>query len=94
MKVRWLPRALSSLQTVVAHISEDNPIAAAKLASEVYELVDRLEFMPLLGRNGRIPGSRELVVPGGRYILVYQVVETEVHVLAVRHTSRKWPKRL
>lgn len=38
--------------------------------------------------------SRELVVPGSRYIAAYRVRSGEVEVLRVTHGARKWPRRL
>jgi len=41
-----------------------------------------------MGRSGKIPGTRELL-PHESYRLVYEIVgET---VLALVHTSRRWP---
>jgi plasmid stabilization system protein ParE len=46
------------------------------------------------GRLGRIEGTRELVVPGLPYIILYSVAEDAILISAVIHTSRKWPKKL
>ena len=50
----------------------------------------RLEKFPLLGRPGRIDGTRELVVHQ-HYILVYEIVDNIIILLMVLHTSRQWP---
>ena len=49
-----------------------------------------LSVQPLLGRPGRVTGTREFVV-SPRYILVYEVTADTLIVLAVLHTSRQWP---
>jgi len=47
-----------------------------------------------IGRIGRLPGTRELVVSPYPYIVAYREHGNEVHILAVVHTSRRWPKTL
>ena len=45
----------------------------------------------MAGREGRVAGTRELVIRGTPFIVAYRVVRNEVHVLAVMHAARKWP---
>lgn len=45
---------------------------------------------PYLFRPGRVPGTRE-VVAHPNYVVVYQVTETQVEVLAVLHTRQDYP---
>jgi len=52
-----------------------------------------LEQQPGLGRPGRVPGTRELVVGHTRYIVPYRVRGQTVEVLRVFHTSRRLPDR-
>ena len=66
---------------MLAALEVDDTITAATL---------RLEEFPLLGRPGRIDGTRELVVHQ-HYILVYEVVDDTIIILMVLHTSRQWP---
>ena len=47
---------------------------------------------PDLGRPGRVPGTREPVLPHFPYILPYRVKEQRVEILRVFHASRKWPE--
>jgi toxin ParE1/3/4 len=48
--------------------------------------------VPELGRPDRIEGARERVVSGTRYVLAYRIVGADVEILAVRHSSRRWPE--
>lgn len=43
-----------------------------------------------MGRPGRIPGTRELVVPGTPFILPYRVAADEVHILRGMHGAGNW----
>ncbi len=50
----------------------------------------RLAAHPLLGRSGRIPGTRELILHKS-YCLVYAIEQETVWLLALVHTARQWP---
>jgi toxin ParE1/3/4 len=45
-----------------------------------------------MGRPGRVPGTRELVVAGTPYIVAYRVTASRVDVLAIIHAARRWPQ--
>ncbi len=53
--------------------------------------IGHLEAYPKMARLGRAPNTRELVVTGTPYIVVYRVRDEIVEVLYVLHGSRKWP---
>ena len=91
MQVKWLRRALRNLEQEAAYIARDNPQAAASLVSEADESTRLLGRHPDRGRPGRVPGTRELVLPHFPYIIPYRIKETRVEILRVFHTSRKWP---
>jgi len=43
-----------------------------------------------MGRPGAVLGTRE-AIPHPSYRLVYQLGEEAVFILAIVHTSRRWP---
>lgn len=92
MQVKWLRRALRNLEEEASHIAHDNPQAAAALISAVDESTRLLARHPDMGRPGRVPGTRELILPHFSYIIPYRVKEQRVEILRVFHTSRKWPQ--
>lgn len=92
MQVKWLRRALRNLEEEAAHIARDNPQAAAALVSQADESTRLLSRHPDMGRPGRVPGTRELVLPNFSYIIPYRVREQRVEILRVFHTARKWPQ--
>ena len=55
--------------------------------------VGLLAEQPGLGRPGRVPGTRELLVPKTRYIAPYRGCDDTVEILRVFHTSRPPPDR-
>jgi toxin ParE1/3/4 len=94
MKLRWSRRAILRLASIHDYIAKDSPEPAARVAVVIAEAALQLERFPLSGREGRIEGTRELVVPGLPYILPYRIVGDEVQIASVIHTSRKWPEKL
>jgi addiction module RelE/StbE family toxin len=93
LRVRWLRRALVDLDEAEAFIAQDNPAAAAEVVAKIVRAVTLLKDQPGIGRAGRVPGTKEFVVPDTTYIVSYRVKDDTVQVLRVYHTSRKWPER-
>lgn len=94
MKIVWTDPARQDLRDIFEFIAEDNPKAARSLLAEIKERVCVLVNQPQLGRGGRVEGTRELVLTGTHYILPYRVKDQQIQILAVFHTSRKWPDDL
>jgi toxin ParE1/3/4 len=92
MRVRWLRAALRNLDAEAAFIAQDDPAAAALVVERVLDAVAMLSAQPGLGRPGRVPNTRELVVLHTRYVVPYRVRGDTVEVLRVFHTSRRLPR--
>lgn len=92
MRVRWLRTALLNLDREAAYIARDNPRVAAEFVIHLRDSALMLGEQPNLGRAGRIPGTRELVIPNSPYIIPYRVRNESVEILRVFHTARKWPE--
>ena len=54
------------------------------------EAAARLAEHPKLGKQGEIPGTRELI-PHESYRLVYEIKRETVWVLVLVHTAKRWP---
>jgi len=92
MNVVWSPQAINDLTTLHAYIEHDDPAAAQRIVSHILHSVqDLLVRQPQMGRPGRVPGTRELVVPRTPYIVPYRVQANRLEVLRVYHAARKWP---
>lgn len=94
MPVKWLRQALRNLDQEAAYIAQDSPQSAAEFVTHLLASAQMLATHPQMGRPGRVPGTRELVVTRFPYILPYRVHDQNVEILRVFHTSRKWPQRL
>ncbi len=93
MRLRWLRTALRNLDEEASYIAADDPAAARLIVARVLEAVAQLSDQPALGRPGRVPNTRELVVARTRYIVPYRVKRDAVEILRVFHTSRRLPMR-
>ncbi|MGC0772083.1 MAG: type II toxin-antitoxin system RelE/ParE family toxin [Candidatus Acidiferrum sp.] len=93
MRVRWLRVALANLEAEADYIAEDNPAAADRVVQRIFRAVALLSKNPAMGRAGRVPGTRELVVPNTPYIIPYRVHAGAIEILRVFHAAQKWPNR-
>ncbi|KAK45020.1 translation repressor RelE [Caballeronia jiangsuensis] len=90
MTVVWTPEALQDREDVWDYIAEDNPAAAARMDELFSAVAGRLAVHAQLGRPGKIAGTREMIAHEN-YRLVYEIDGDDVWVLALVHTSRRWP---
>jgi toxin ParE1/3/4 len=90
VKVRWLLSATVALRAIHAHIAVENPKAARRVVRGIRSATDHLRDFPASGRNGTVPGTREVVVPGLPYLLVYRVTDNEVQIIRIFHTAMEW----
>jgi toxin ParE1/3/4 len=93
MRIVWSPTAISQLVEIRAYIEQDKPEAAFSIARIIVAAVDRLERNPRLGRPGRHPGTRELIIPGTPYLIPYRIDRNAIQILAVFHSARLWPEK-
>lgn len=93
MQVKWLRKALQNLDEEATYIAQDDPSAAGLAVQRVMAAVAMLADQPGLGRPGRVPGTRELIVLKTRYLVPYRVRGGTVEVLRVFHSSRHLPNK-
>jgi toxin ParE1/3/4 len=90
VQVKWLRAALRDLNGQLDYIANDNPEAAARLAARIDEATALLVEFPDLSRSGRVRGTRELVVSGTPWIIIYRLTDS-VEVLRLLHAAQRWP---
>lgn len=91
MRIEWLPEAELNRESQLIYIAERNPWAAIKMGDAIEAAVARLGDHPESARLGKVPGTRELVVPGTPYVVVYRVEPEAVVILRVLHGRQQWP---
>jgi toxin ParE1/3/4 len=93
MTLVWSPESIHDLISLRAHIAEHDPAAAKRVALHVIYCVEHLlSENPQLGNPGRVPATRELVIPKTPYIV--RIRRTTIEIARVYHSSRRWPERL
>ena len=93
MNIILAPEALADLDDICAFIADDDAQRAMVLLERIEKRIEQLRDNPSLGRPGRVPGTRELVVPRTPFIVPYQVTSTMIEVLRVYHGARQWPEQ-
>ena len=92
MKITWSSEAIEDLISLRAYIAEDNPAAARRTVQHIVASIEQLlPDNPRIGRAGRVPGTRELVIPRSPYIVPYRLQRTTIQILRVYHAARRWP---
>lgn len=91
MRVEWLPEAERSLEAQIKWIAAQNSWAAIDVGDAIEAAVARLGDYPAVGRPGRVGETRELVVVGTPYVVVYRIEASAVLVLRVLHGAQRWP---
>jgi toxin ParE1/3/4 len=93
MRVEWLRTALRNLDEEATYIAADDLAAARLVVKRIFDAVAQLAEQPGLGRPGRVPGTRELVVSRTHYIVPYRVRGDAIQILRIFHASRRPPQR-
>ncbi|MDD5056954.1 MAG: type II toxin-antitoxin system RelE/ParE family toxin [Sideroxydans sp.] len=94
MKLRFTPQAKFDLADIHDFIAQENPSAARRVIALIRKAAVALPQNPLIGKLGRIAGTRELAVGHFPFVLAYRVDADEVQILSVIHTARLWPESL
>ena len=94
MKIVWTKLALKDLQQVWNDIAGDNLLAAHGVMEKIDRAVQTLLSYQNFGRIGRVRTTRELVLPGLPYIIPYRMKKKQIEILAVIHSSRRWPEKI
>ena len=93
MQVSWTIPALTDLDQIQDHVALESPTIAYRLVNDLINRTEQLlSSNPMIGRRGRVSGTRELVVAKTSYIVVYRVGTTRIDVVAVVHGAREWPE--
>ena len=95
MQLKWTALADIDLQKIEAHITQENsPIVAIDVVMNIIDSVHLiLPDHPRAGRQGKLQNTRELVIDGIPFIVVYQEhISTHcIEILRVLHNAQQWP---
>ncbi|NTX32024.1 type II toxin-antitoxin system RelE/ParE family toxin [Burkholderia pyrrocinia] len=92
LALHWHPKACEDRAAIMDYIAQDDPLAALELDERLEERAAALPARAELYRQGRVAGTRELVV-APNYVLVYRIrpADNIVEILRVLHARRQWP---
>jgi len=94
MTIRWTQPANDDFLSLASWIAASNPTAADQVGRRILAAVEQLDDYPLRGRPGRSPDTRELVISGLPYLVIYSVESADprtVIILRVLHGAMLWP---
>ena len=95
MTLTWSPEAIDDLNSLRAQVSMDDPVAAKRVALHILHCIEELlPPNPQLGHPGRVPGTRELVIPGTPYIVPYRMKGDVVQIITILHGAQRSPGEL
>jgi toxin ParE1/3/4 len=83
VRLRYTPRACRHLDAIAEYIAERNPNASRRVGARIRETIDLLAAFPYMGHVGELPGTREMVVPGLPYIVVYRIEVSDPDTLVI-----------
>lgn len=93
MHLQWTQRARRQFLAIIDSLLEANPSTAERVYDAITDSLSRLVTFPEMGRRGRVPDTRELVIFSQPYIVAYRTRGQTIHILAVLHGAQKWPER-
>lgn len=88
--LRWEAEAARQFNETLAYIAAVNPDAANSLADEVGNKLELTLRFAEIGRKGRVPRTRELVVHPN-YLVIYTVRRNTIDVIRFLHARRQYP---
>ena len=89
MTIVWSATAERDLEDIAAYYTEHaGPDVAARVVRRLTASIMPYTRFPAWARPGEVPGTREIVVRGWPYIIVYTVHDEVFEVVSVLHTSR------
>jgi addiction module RelE/StbE family toxin len=91
MKLRWTPRAVADLEEISDYLAAASPQAWEHLLLRVERLTEAIQDFTLMGKVGLVPGTREFVLSGTPYILVFQLKDDSVVIVSVRDGRMRLP---
>lgn len=89
----WTRLAATHLESAFEYLTRHNGDAADDVVERILAAIEALERHPQMGRRGRVPRTRELVITGTPFVVAYRVRRDRIEILAVLHGARRWPDR-
>lgn len=95
MQLQWTELAERDLEAIEAYITQENSLIVA--IDVVMEIINTTHLIlpdhPRAGRQGRVKNTRELVMDGMPFLVIYreQPKTLSIEILRVLHHAQQWP---
>jgi len=86
MALKWTKTALYSFDDIAGFIAKNNTARASSFVLALKDELTKLQVHPGLGRAGRVPGTRELVLHK-HHIAIYRVRGDDVEILRLHQVA-------
>ena len=87
LPIRWSQSAEDDVRSIFEYLSERSEPAALRMLEAIDNSVERLSRRPKLYREGRVHGTREMVIHPN-YVIAYRVHPDEIEIVSVLHARR------
>jgi toxin ParE1/3/4 len=91
--IEWTDQAVRQLDQAHDYIAlSSSEKVAARITRHIVASVQQLAAFPMLGRPGRVPGTRELVISNTPFIAAHTTDHDRIVILALYHGAQEWPE--
>jgi len=94
LKLYWTPTAIRHLNAAYDYVAKDSSSAADATVERIFSATEMLDRYPQIGPQGRVNGTKELIIAGTPWLVAYRLRGDSIDVLAVLHGARRWPDDL
>ncbi len=92
MHARLTQDAEADLDAILVYLEPRNPQGLQRILSAIFTTIAQLENFPFLGRDGRVDGTREIIVPRTPFIIVYSLAdEYYIDIDRIFHGRQQYP---
>ncbi len=88
--LRWTLAAANDLESISDYLHHQHPQVAQPTVRRLYTEIRELSRFPSRGRPGREPGTRELILSGLPYVIVFRTGDQLVEILRIYHGAQNW----
>jgi toxin ParE1/3/4 len=93
MKLRITPQARRHIESIAEFLQGRSPAVARRVRERLRKTFELLMAVPLIGHQGTLEGTREFVVTGFPYVVVYRVnlADNALEIVGVYHGAQLRP---
>ena len=88
-RIRWSPGAAQSFEDALIWLKDRTPAGARQMRLEVLRRLRLQAEFPYSAPEGPLPGSRALVLPRWKKVVVYRVSSSGLDVLSFRDAPQE-----